>query len=530
MVAESREWGGGEMSHLDDSARSDGGHSVPSPPVSEKTEGLGPSDQDVQRTRWFIFVLLVAFFLLLFIVFLPPGRLLLDPDLYWRIATGRKIWESGSLPQVDEFSHTFRGHPWIERDWLGDLSFFGAYSLLGWRGVAAITAGAIALAYALLFLMLARTMRLTVAIGVAAVALGLSVSHLHARTQIFSDGLMVVWAAALVRAVDTKSSPSLMLLLPVMTLWANVHGSFMAALALAVVLAAEAVLESPSGERLLVIRKWTVFLVAAVGAACITPYGARSFLSAFQVVVANESKAYINEWQAVSFNNGRLTILSVLALVFLALLNGVKIGFYRLTILLLITAYMLTAVRFIFLFNIIAPLLLATPLTRQFRFLRLSEQVATQPKFFTTISQLGRRGLHASYGVIAIIILATGVLDDSVKPSRQISPEGSVDYIFAHNLHGNIYNGYDFGGYLIFRGLPTFIDGRTEMLFGDGFITESRRIVFQRPREFIGYLDKYRISIGLVAPNSLESQEFRASSDWIGVYSDDISELFVKRN
>ena len=61
-------------------------------------------------------------------------------------------------------------------------------------------------------------------------------------------------------------------------------------------------------------------------------------------------------------------------------------------------------------------------------------------------------------------------------------------------------------------------------------MAENRTIVFQRPREFIGYLDKYRISIGLVAPNSMECQECLASSDWIGVYSDDISELFVRRN
>ena len=265
------------MSYLEDSARSDGGHAVAPATVSEKPERLRPSDQDVQRARWFIFVLLVALLLLLYIVFIPGGRLLVDPDLYWHIATGRKIWEGGSFPQVDEFSHTFRGHPWIARDWLGDLSFFGAYSLLGLRGVAMITGGAIALAYALLFLMLARTMRLTVAIGVAAVALALSVSHLHARTQIFGDGLIVVWVAALVRAVDAKTSPSLMLL-PVMTLWANVHGSFVAGLALTVALAAEAVFESPSGERLLVARRWAVFLVAAVGAACMTPYGARPFL------------------------------------------------------------------------------------------------------------------------------------------------------------------------------------------------------------------------------------------------------------
>jgi hypothetical protein len=517
------------MLHLEDLARSDGGHAVGPAIVSEKPERLFPSDQDVRRARWFIFVLLVALLLLLYIVFLPADRLLSDPDLYWHVASGRRIWEGGSFPQVDEFSHTFRGHPWIARDWLSDLIFFGAYSLSGFRGVAMITGGTVALAYALLFLMLARTMRLTVAIGVAAVALALSASHLHARPQMFGDGLMVVWAAALVRAADAKTSPSLMLL-PVMTLWANLHGSFVAGLALAVALAAEAVFESPSGERLLVARRWAVFLVATVGAACITPYGPRPFLMAFQVIGANEAKLHIDEWRAVSFDNGRIIVLGVLALVFLALLNGVKIRFFRLIILMSIVAYMLTAVRFVFLFNIVAPLLLATPLTTQFQFLRLSEQIATQPKFFTTMSQLGRRCLYGTYAIIGIIILVAGIFGDSVKPRREISPEGAVDYIFAHHLHGNIYNEYDFGGYLIYRRLPTFIDGRTADLFVDGFMTENRTIILMRPREFLGYLDKYRISIGLVAPKSTESQEFRASSDWIGVYSDDVSELFVRRN
>jgi hypothetical protein len=504
------------MTHREDSARSDGGYAVAPATVSEKPERLRPSDQDVQRSRWFIFVHLLALLLLLYIVLLPADRLLLDPDLYWHIATGREIWEGGSFPQVDEFSHTFRGHPWIARDWLADLIFFGAYSLSGFRGVAMITGGAVALAYALLFLMLARTMRFTVAIGVATVALVLSVSHLHARPQIFADGLMVVWVAALARAVDAKTSPSLMLL-PVMILWANVHGSFVAGLALTVALAAEAVLESPAGERLLVARRWAVFFVAAVGAACVTPYGARPFLMDFQLIGAHEAKPYINEWRAVSFETAPITLFAVLALLFLALLNGVKIRLFRLTILVSIAAYMLTAVRFIFLFNILAPLLLATPLTRQFRFLRLSEQIATQPQFFTTISQLGRRGLYGTYGIIAIIILATGIFGHSVERPRwrEISPEGSVDYIFVHNLHGNIYNSYNFGGYLIFRGLPTFVDGRN--VFDDGFMTENWTIVATRPREFIGYLDKYRISIGLVVPNSIESQEFRASFiglDW----------------
>src|SRR5207247_9246584 len=130
--------------------------------------------------------------------------------------------------------------------------------------------------------------------------------------RIFGDGLMVGWVAALVKAVDAKTSPSLMLL-PVMTLWANVHGSFVAGLALTVALAAEAVFESPSGERLLVARRWAVFLVAAVGAACMTPYGARPFLMAFQVIGENEAKQYLQEWNAVSFQTAPIEVFAGLA-------------------------------------------------------------------------------------------------------------------------------------------------------------------------------------------------------------------------
>ena len=118
--------------------------------------GSLPTSDEVKRTTWFIFVLLILLLLAIFVVGIPGQRLLQDPDLYWHTATGRLIWTTGSLPQVDEFSHTFRGHPWIARDWISDLAFYGSYSLDGWRGVSMLAAVSIALAYALLFLILVR--------------------------------------------------------------------------------------------------------------------------------------------------------------------------------------------------------------------------------------------------------------------------------------------------------------------------------------------------------------------------------------
>jgi hypothetical protein len=500
---------------------------VPAPGV--RPVKYQPSNRDVRRATWFLFVSLFGLFLAVFIVFRPGNTLLVDPDLYWHTASGRLIWETWSFPQVDQFSHTFRGHPWIARDWLADVTFYGAYSFIGWRGIAVLTGGCIALTYALLFLALARTFRVTVAMGVAAVALALSFGHLHARTQILADPLIVLWVAGIVRALDSKTSPSF-LLLPVMTLWANVHAGFTFGLVLAASLAAEAVMECSKGDRAAMAKRWAIFLVAAAIAGCLTPYGARIILLVYQGAMANEAKNYISEWRPVSFESAPINVVSLFAVLFLALLSGVKIKFYRLVIILLVTGYMLTAVRFLAYFNTVVPLILAGPLTLQFPFLRLSTHIERDPWFFNEIARFAKRGLYLAYGIVTLMIVVVGTRGQTVEPDPKISPSGAVDYIYDHHLKGNIYNSYNFGGYLVFRKVNTFIDGRTDLLFLGGFITHLGDVVSKHPRKFLPYLEEFKVSLGLVVPDSLESQELFASPDWKLVYSDKYSELFVKKS
>src|SRR5262249_13360432 len=143
--------------------------------------------------------------------------LLRDPDTLWHIGVGRRILQTGSFPWVDDLSHTFDGHQWIARDWLSEIIFALAYNAGGWRGVAGVTVCAIALTFALLFAELARQMRLTAALSIAMLAYTLSSIHFLARPHIFSYPVMVLWLAGLIRAVEARTSPSL-LLLPVMTL------------------------------------------------------------------------------------------------------------------------------------------------------------------------------------------------------------------------------------------------------------------------------------------------------------------------
>ena len=69
--------------------------------------------------------------------------LLADPDTHWHIAVGTWILEHGAVPDVDIYSFTFAGQPWIAKEWLSQLLMALAYNIGGWGGVVALSAAAV---------------------------------------------------------------------------------------------------------------------------------------------------------------------------------------------------------------------------------------------------------------------------------------------------------------------------------------------------------------------------------------------------
>ena len=51
--------------------------------------------------------------------------LLGDPDTHWHIAVGNWMIAHGMAPVADPFSFTFRGEPWIAKEWLSQLLMAG---------------------------------------------------------------------------------------------------------------------------------------------------------------------------------------------------------------------------------------------------------------------------------------------------------------------------------------------------------------------------------------------------------------------
>ena len=229
-------------------------------------------------------------------------RLLSDPDTYSHIALGRWILEQHTVPTTDPFSATLRGTHWVAFEWLSQIAFAIAHAIGGWTGVVALAAASVAAAFGLLTRFLLREWQPNAVLVALLAALLLAAPHILARPHVLALPVMVAWIATLIRAVDTRTSPP-WLLLPLMTLWANLHGSFTFGLAMIAPIACDALWRAAHSERLNVLRQWALFALLAVVAACLNPYGPEMILVTFRTVALGAALTTVTEWRPQDFTH-----------------------------------------------------------------------------------------------------------------------------------------------------------------------------------------------------------------------------------
>jgi hypothetical protein len=147
-------------------------------------------------------------------------------DFWHHLARGREIVQSGRLVDVDLFTCTVPGAPLRDANWLSQVLYYGLHQAGGLPLVQFVNSLALAAAVGLLVWVCRRA---SGSLGAAAAAasftfLGLWQQVLLIRPQTFSVLLFVTLFAVLDAAARR---PRLLLLVPpLMALWANLHGGF----------------------------------------------------------------------------------------------------------------------------------------------------------------------------------------------------------------------------------------------------------------------------------------------------------------
>lgn len=418
---------------------------------------------------------------LTYLYLLAHGRFLLrDGDTLSHVAIGRWILEHGAIPSADPISQTMRGTPWIAQEWLAQVVLSLSHDAGGWTLVVAVCAFAFAGAIALLTRSLLRWLEPVYALLFAAFAVLMAAGHALARPHMLAMPLLFAWTAELVLARDERRAPRL-LFIPLMTSWANTHGGFTLGIALAGAFAFEALLEARHDRARLAVavRTWGMFVALAVAAALVTPQGPRGMWLTWQVLVQyTYALDTIGEWQSPNFHAFQPLELWLLGSFALAMVQGLKLPPVRLALLLGFTHLALKHGRYVELLGLVGPLVVAAPLGTQW-----SERNRGKPQAASIDAFFARLAAPAGAAAVVLYVACCALLAGWVAHAKplefppEIAPVKAVDAARRAGIaNGPVLNGYEWGGYLAYLGIPPFIDGRSE-LYGDAFLKQYRDAV-----------------------------------------------------
>jgi hypothetical protein len=470
--------------------------------------------------------------LVLFVWLTTAKGLLADPDSHWHVTVGNWILAQGAVPTVDIYSFTFAGQPWIAKEWLSQVLLALAYDAGGWGAVAVLCAASVGLAFALMMRLLLRDIRPLPALLITVAAVVMTAPHLLARPHVLAFPLMLIWVSGLVRAVEERRAPRPLLLLAMLA-WANLHGGFTLGILLCGAFALEAMVGArEASERKALFVEWAKFGIAAVLVACITPYGPESMLVTFRIFNLGDALSVISEWQSPNFQSMPQQELILLIALYVCLSRGLKLPLIRLLIVLGLLHLFLKYVRNAELLAMLAPLIVAPVLARQWPTLRPTAELPAGSPLRQRLAALGR---PAGRNAIALCLVLGAVYAGSVirfagiRPVDDTMPAAALDFIREANLQGNVLNHYGFGGFLINAGIKTFIDGRGE-LYGGDFIKRYVDIVNARgTRPLEETLDEFRIDWTLLQKDQAANKILAHLPNWKRVYSDDTAIIFVRQ-
>jgi hypothetical protein len=451
-----------------------------------------------------------------------------DGDLFWHLATGRWIVAHGQVPTLDIFSFTFSGKPWVAHEWLSAVAFYGVYAAMGWGGVAALTAVAVACALAQITTFLQRRLQPYLVVALAALSLGLVFPHLLARPHVLAMPLGVYWTTHLLEAKETDRAPSWSLL-AVLILWANLHGGYVLAMPFLLVLAGEAIFQASPEERSKRCRRWGGFLAAAGLASLLTPNGIEGVLHPFRMMGMGYALDSINEWRSPIFRG----IHPLEAWLFLVLGVGFSLGVrlppFRLLVLLGLLHLALRHERNVDVLGLYAPLFLASPL-KPFLARRPGQKPYPLDRFLGRLAprldRTHRLAMALLLGMLVVVAARTGI-----APLSVVAPQKAVAAAHRQGLADRrVLNDYAWGGYLIFEGIPPFIDGRAD-LFGDSFLREyARAVAVLGPESLPALLERYRIEWTLLGKESPAVALLDRLPNWERRFQDDLAVIHVRRS
>jgi hypothetical protein len=458
-----------------------------------------------------------------YLFFLSIGEIMLrDSDTLWQIRIGQWIVEHGAVPYTDVHSFSRLGEPWMSSSWLSQVLFAVSYGWLDWAGPVILTSLAIGATVAIFIHLMDGYLDPARSILLVTLAVLASATHFLARPHMLAFPVMVGFLGGLLAAADRRSAPSY-LLLPLLALWANLHGGFVLGLALIGPIGLEAIWCCERKDRVRLMVRWALFGVAAVAACCCTPYGWNALLSSAKILSLGKMLNLISEWMPANFGEWSFFEFFLLGLIGLTFYRGLTLSVPRIILVLGLLWMALSHSRNIEIFAFIAPLVLAKP---------FAEQLGTLQARLTSPRESQSRTHVMMLAVLAVTVAGWASTKALVARHpftflESQMPVKAVEVLQQRKAE-RIFSTAPFGGYLVSRDIKAFIDGRAELYGGQFVLDYFNAIEARNLGELLSLLDRYQIDATLLNATSPAGYALDQVKGWQRLYKDDTAVIHVR--
>lgn len=443
-----------------------------------------------------------------------------DTDAWWHLKTGEYIILQHRLPYPDPFAYTtavakpsYEGEAATQRfnlthEWLAQAAMYlieaagGLGALVLWKALLLTLACAVAGHIARL-----RTGSVLWGIAAMLAASSVAVTFAHDRPSILSYLFSIAFIAIF------EDRRRLWLLPPIALIWANCHGGFFLGWLICGAYCIDAFLRRASDWKRVLAWSAAGTLISGLNP---NGFGVVTTLASYR---QSPMTATLMEWSRPGlWGEPYAFFLLLYAAAAVVAISWRRVRISDWLLFLAFAAASLTAFRNLPLLGLFAPILIATYFPWR--------------RALPSLAQYAGAAALASALVWGIV---TGAFFQ-LRAAEWRFPAGAATFLRDHSIAGHLFNTYEDGGYLIWRGLRVFIDGRSlsENVFQDyRLIMGTPAGDLRRDATLARYgidaivLNAFEYNSGIIYPLALALAD-PAKPDWKLVYDDPASMVFLR--
>jgi len=481
----------------------------------------------VNTRHWWMPSLRVAVWLVFFVALAcSPWRAQLvsrdgDAALHWKL--GAWMLEHREVIRVDSFSHTHPQKAVISKEWLSELFWGAAGEALGWNGLVLLAA----LLIATTLFLLQRQLEAEGSDALTATMLTLLAAwtcsmHWLARPHLATHLLVVVfnWQLRAFQQGRLSGRALFAWLVPLMALWANVHGAFPIGLTLIGLYLLGNIGKRP--EQVRNMKLLAGLLAACAAATLLNPNGWKLHGIILHYLRHSQFVGGVNEFLSPNFHASNTWGFAAQWLLLAVILLGIRSRWERVDLVLVAAwgYFALHSVRNLPIFALVATPIVAEHLRH--RLPLVWQRVAADISRINLVAD-GTIWMLASLGVVAAFQPCT-------KPMTEVFPVRAVQFLKQHpeSVRGRMFNPDHWGSYLLLEmpEHPVFMDSRHEF-YGMKLVRDYLQVMRGDPG-WLETLKRYQVNWTLMPARHPLNQLLSLRGDWRRVYADQNAVIFVQ--